>query len=273
LTRMQPWVLVLLLAISCGDDGDAVVPDARIADARVPDAAVPDAAVPDAAPPANACLPSKLPMNRPDPMACCLVGDDEWFVAGNGNLVHRHLATACTLEDGVTGGCAGMQCLHGPCGARILETFPPPAYVFRPMSDPSVCGRQGTGLAGTPEAWTAAHELYPPATTACPYTDCTATGPVVKLAVTTTAASATGRVTSTPAGLDLSGAGTATAAFPTLDITLEATPTGEHARAVFSGACAATGVYGQPATCRVTLGPDKAVAVTFECEQGQTCPL
>jgi hypothetical protein len=256
---LRSWLA--LLALACGDAGDRPAIDA----------ALPDAAAPDAAPPLNACDPARLPMNRPSPSACCLVGDEEWFIAGTGNLVHRKLASACTV-DGVTGGCTGMACAYGPCGARILETFTPPAYVFRPMSDPAVCGRQATGLAGTPEEWTPAHASYPAATTGCPYTDCEPTGPVVKLTVMAASSAAAGRVTSTPSGIDVAAGAMTSATFRDVAVELTAQPTGERARAVFSGDCVATGAYGQVATCALTLGPDKTVTVTFECEDGATCP-
>jgi hypothetical protein len=255
---------------ACGDNG-TVTADAAGVDAPL------DAAVIDAPPDATVagdCDPAGLPMNRAAPLACCANGNDEWFIGNNapmiGILVHRVHGVACTT-DGVTGGCTGMACAYGPCGARIVETFPAPAYVFRPMSDPTVCGRQAEGLAGVPEAYTPAHMSYPPATPACPFTSCSAEGPRVTLTVTSTATGATGRVTSTPAGVDVAGAGMAAFAFGQTAVTLTATPMGAHARAIFSGACTVTGQVGMAATCSLILGPDKTVMVTYECEGGETC--
>jgi hypothetical protein len=264
IVRMRRCALFqIVLLVGCGGADTK-----RAADAGVPDAAPISAAL-------NKCDPAHLPMNRATPLACCQKDDEAWFISGNqsslGTLVHRRHAKACTLADGVTGGCNGMDCTYGPCGATNLETFPPPSHVFHPLSDPTVCGREASTLPGVPEAWTGAQEPYGTVTPACPWTGCTTGGPVVSLAVTTTAATATGRVTSAPAGIDITGAGTATVGFSVLETTLTATPTGDHARAVFSGDCAATGDYGKSASCKVTLGPEKTVTVAFDCEGGYTC--
>jgi hypothetical protein len=267
---------VLLLAAGCGGTeskpgADAGVPDA----AQAADAAGPDASATSAG--LNPCDPAYLPMDRAAPLSCCLKDGDEWFLSGNpsslGNLVHRRHARACSLADGMTGGCSGMDCIYGPCGASVVESFTAPAHVFHPVSDPEACGREATGLPGVPEAWTGAQEPYGTVANACPFTGCAQGTPTVKLAVTVTAATATGHVMSDPAGVDVAGAGAGSAAFSTLAITLTAAPTGDHARAVFSGDCAVTGDYGKGASCIVTLGPDKKVTVAFECEGGFTCSL
>jgi hypothetical protein len=255
---------------------DAPAPDAAPLDASAPDAAPLDAATPDATGPdasvPGLCDPTYLPMNRANPLSCCLNGNDEWFVGGNvpSRLVHRKHGTACTSSLGVPG-CVGNGCYFGPCGSVILETFDVPAVVFYPTSDATVCGRQATSLAGVPEPWTS-QTTYPGQVTACPFTNCTASGPVVSLTVNVTATAATGTVVSTPAGISLTGAGTRTFAFADPAVSLDATPADAHGRAVFSGACTATGAYGSTATCALTLGPDKTVAVVFECEEGFTCP-
>src|SRR6185503_3902691 len=67
---------------------------------------------------ATTCDGTFLPMNRPDPLACCRDGDEEWFIFGGtpSRLVRRLHGAACTF-DGVTGGCIGLECLYGPCGS------------------------------------------------------------------------------------------------------------------------------------------------------------
>src|SRR5687767_7866665 len=172
------WLLLIVSACDGSSNGNGGQPDAAAAvvDASLPDAAPPDARPPDAmAAGPRACDPAKLPMNRPPPDSCCEDGADRWLVSGPtapmpGFLVHHHLARPCSLEDGVTPTCSGMACIHGPCGAQIVESFPGPAYVFVPASDPSVCGRHGEGLM-VPEAYTS-QTLYPSEAPTCPFTGC-----------------------------------------------------------------------------------------------------
>jgi hypothetical protein len=256
--------LVTLLVLGCGAGGAH-----STADAQMPDA-LPDAFIGGAA---TICDPAFLPMTRADPLSCCLDGKDEWFVSGNGTplLVHRAHGRACS-DDGVTSGCADV-CKYGPCGAVVLATYAPPANVFHPTSNPDVCGRQASTLPGIPEAYNSTDVAYPAATTGCPFTSCDATGPVVSLTVDADASAASGTVASAPAGIDLVGGGTATASFPDPSVSLTATPSDAHARAVLSGDCVVTGDYGAPATCPLTLGPDKTVDVAWQCEPGFVCPF
>ena len=54
-------------------------------------------------------------------------------------------------------------------------------------------------------------------------------------------------------------------------VTFIADPHGEHARAVFSGACIKTGEYGHTAVCSTQLVPNPDVTVTYECHAGSHC--
>ena len=141
----------LVLIVGCGGSDTSPAADAALPDAILPDAAAPDAVTTSAA--LNECDPAYLPMNRAVPLSCCQKDGEAWFLSGNqsslGLLVHRKHGKACSL-DGVTNStCNGMDCAYGPCGANNAEMFAAPAYVFHPISDPTVCGRQGTGLDGS----------------------------------------------------------------------------------------------------------------------------
>src|SRR6185436_18848816 len=108
---------------------------------------------------------------------------------------------------------------------------------------------------------------YPDVATSCPWTSCVAGGtPAVTLSVNSVEGAATGSIDSRPAGIALAGSGEQENQFSELDIKLKARPNGAHARAVFSGDCVKTGDYGEAAPCKLTLGPDKSVTVTWECE-------
>ena len=75
---------------------------------------------------ASECDPARFPMSGVPPLACCADGDDEWLIPGGATTVglgHRRRGNACTLADGVTGGCVGRACFFGPCGARVIESF------------------------------------------------------------------------------------------------------------------------------------------------------
>jgi len=229
---------------------------------------------------ATECDPDDLAWYRPDPLACCKNGTDQWFITGAGaRLNHRTRGIACTT-DGVTPCTGGPTCIFGPCGGTGGTNYNPPAHVFIPFSDPTVCGRQATGLPGFPEEWTGAQESYPGFVPTCRFNDCSPNGlPVFTIAVTGVTNGATGTVESIPDGLHLTGAGTATFSFSENDVNFIAEPVGAHARARFTNGCVATGAYGTKAYCknltRVILqapasGPHP-ITVTYECEPGFTC--
>src|SRR5262245_58709957 len=56
------------------------------------------------------CDPATLPVNRPQPKACCQDGNEQWLIVGPGGgaaapenwLGHRFLGNPCTLADGIT---------------------------------------------------------------------------------------------------------------------------------------------------------------------------
>jgi hypothetical protein len=230
---------------------------------------------------AGACDPSRQPWYRPDPPACCLDGTDEWFIFGGvpARLNHRTHGNACT-SDGVAGPCVGMACAFGPCGASRAIGFDPPAHVFVPFSDPTICGRQAATLPGFPEEWTPEHVSYPGLTPTCRFNECGDSRPLMRISVTIVNNGASGEVESHPDGILLEGAGTADFPFTTTNVSFLAKPRGAHARARFSGGCVASGEYGKPADCAelqrillpVPLTGPHATTVTFDCEPGYTCP-
>jgi hypothetical protein len=229
------------------------------------------------------CDGSTIPNRFGSPKACCTDGIDQWFVVGVGggsqpenSLAHRQVGGNACTSDGVAGSCAGT-CKWGPCAATNIDSWPASpgmetSYVFHPVSDPTVCGRQPPGgAAGFPESYDVGQSSYPPVVATCPYTGCTGSVPVVKLTVNGATSGATGTVKSNPEGIELRGAGTASLLTHDLDHQLRARPAGRRARAVFSGHCTAVGEYGKEASCSLTLGPDKLVVVTYSCEPGFTC--
>jgi hypothetical protein len=240
----------------------------------------------------NRCNPDTIPSQFKPPKACCQdTNNHQYFVSGGSypdgppasgpenSMAHRLVGGVSCTADGVNRGCTGRACVWGPCGVRSVESFPAAesqtAYVFYPVSDPSVCGWQSpSGAAYSPEPYVG-QTPYPPAEGRCPWTGCTPAGPTAAINVTGVANGATGNLTSTPSGIDLDGAGTIIGAqFTELEIVLLGVPRGLHARAVFSGDCIEVGDYGLNATCPVTLGGrNKVVTVTYECEPGFTCEL
>jgi hypothetical protein len=216
-----------------------------------------------------------------DPTSCCMDDEGDWYLAVRpgleGTLVHRQYGGACSNTDGTTG--CGEECFFGPCGASVpvlLRPLAEPAHVFYPRSNPTVCGRHADSMnGGVPEDWdsNAPQEPYPGVHPTCPWTTCGANGPAVQLTVEAQATGATGHVKSIPAGIDLTGGGEGSSYFYQLDVKLSAKPVGRRARAVFSGACNATGDYGKDIGCKLTLGPDKTVTVSYECQPGFTCRL
>jgi hypothetical protein len=116
-----------------------------------------------------------------------------------------------------------------------------------------------------------AQEAWAGAKGTCPFTDCQGSAPVVKLTVQVVASAATGHLKSIPILIDYLGGGTGIWYFTQADVKLSAEPGGLHARAVFSGDCAATGAYGQVGECTLSLDGGKEVTVTYECEPEQSC--
>jgi hypothetical protein len=55
-------------------------------------------------------------------------------------------------------------------------------------------------------------------------------------------------------------------------VTLTATPQGPNARAILGGGCSVTGSTGTAAECVLTLDQNQTVTVTFECQDGESCP-
>jgi hypothetical protein len=267
-----------------------------IASERSPQSAGQGVTAPQTSPQAfevkNACDGKYFPINKPAPGSCCEQGKDIYQVIGqNGGLGHRVIGIACTREDTPgtfsthCGEGTDLPCTFGPCGVEIDKTHPAwqngkDTKIFRPSSS-GECGYQVTINAVTtffhPEKYTGQQPLYPSVTGTCPYTACATGGkPVTKVTVVTyippnspTGASL-GRVTSSPAGITVSGRARASGLFSG-DVTLSAEPTSKHARAVFSGDCKKAGEYGEKAECVVKLAPDPKVTVTFECEKGFTC--
>jgi hypothetical protein len=216
---------------------------------------------------ARECDPRYYLMSLPGPSSCCRDDEGDWFMAPRkefkGWLVHRNYGRPCTTER-QTRDCIGLECYYGPCGASRPELHPPPAYVFHPISAPSVCGRQAADLEPFPEEWTAEAPLYDGITRGtCPWSDCVASGPAVRLTVNAFENGATGHVASIPAGIRLAGAGTSSELFGELDVMLFAWPDGRDARAVFAGDCVATGQTGAVFFCKLHLGPEKTVSVTY----------
>lgn len=216
---------------------------------------------------ARDCDPKYLIMSLPGPSSCCRDDEGDWFMAPRpqfkGWLVHRKYGRPCTTE-AQTRDCLGQECFYGPCGATHPELHPPPAHVFHPISNDNVCGRQAGDLAGFPEPWTpeaVPYDASPRGT--CPWTECVASGPAVRLTVDAFENGATGHVNSVPGGIRLAGAGTSSELFGELDVMLFAWPDGRDAQATFTGDCVATGHLGAFFFCKLRLGGDKSVTVTY----------
>jgi hypothetical protein len=222
------------------------------------------------------CDPGRLQIAvSPSVKECCQLGTDLWFVSPrNGGIAHLTGGPICSTLDGGTD-CVGFQCFFGPCkGETIVSVMGgPPSHVFKPASNPAVCGWQAGGDGFDPEPYTN-QELYPPAVTACPWTICAGGGrPGVDVTVIAVANGATGHVESEPAGIDLEGTDHAVVIFTQLDVTLTAKALGPHARVQFSGGCSESGGSQQPVRCKLSLPVHRMVTVTYECEPGWTCHL
>jgi hypothetical protein len=207
---------------------------------------------------------------------CCQLGNDNWFVSPRtGGIAHLNYGPTCSTLDGGTD-CVGFECDFGPCmGARIVSVVGgPPSHVFKPLTNPAVCGWAAGGDGFFPEPYST-QELWAGVDTLCPWTFCAGDGlPGVVLTVTAIGNGATGIISSKPAGIDLVGpGGPVSAIFTQLDIKLTAKALGPHARVQFSGDCSDSGRVGQTVQCKLTLGPNKAVTVTYLCEPGWTCQL
>lgn len=221
------------------------------------------------------CDGKYFPKKKAAPGACCQEGIDIYQVIGqSGGLGHRVIGTACTVGPGPD----GRTRTYGPCGVAIVPTSPQAqgtdVKIFKPHILVNVCGHQVMPFNRTqPVFYPEQYDnqlLYPPVTPTCPFTFCDGAKPVVRLNVSVSAGTTLGRVTSSPAGIKLSGAARASGLFSG-DATLTAEPTSKHARAVFSGDCKKSGEYGEKADCLVKLAPDPKVTVSFECEKGFTC--
>jgi len=230
----------------------------------------------------SACDGSLYPINKGGSPSCCQAGNELFHANADPNdptktlsLGHRRRGRACTVDGRTWSHCAGKDCAFGPCGAMIVEVLGAhDTVVFHPNSNPNVCGYQTKTADGqiisSPEPYTN-QELYPNVVPACPYTACLGDGRRgVTLSLTAVAGTATGHVKSDPAGVDLSGAGTASVDFERT-VNLVAEPAGNNARAVFSGACTKSGDYGRKAWCSLNLAPDQKVTVTYECRANSTC--
>jgi hypothetical protein len=213
------------------------------------------------------CEGRLFPMSvNPLARECCQLGHETFHISPtSGGVVHRVYGPACTDSNGGTT-CVGMECTYGPCGAHNMSvTGTATSYIFKPTSNPAVCGWQAGGatIVFDPEPFTG-QELYPDIPALCPWTLCPGGGlPAVALTVVAVENGASGGVHSDPAGIDLAGAGTAEANFTQRNVTLTATPV-DQAQVVFSGACVAIGHRGAVVQCPVTLGPNKTVTVTYQ---------
>jgi hypothetical protein len=208
---------------------------------------------------------------------CCQTNGFTYHVAPPnraGGVAIRELGKlACSQKDGSTN--CGDDCYYGPCfAARARVIGLPPGHVFEPSNGAAMCGWEAAlanGVQFDPEPYTN-QELYPDIESACIYSGCAPGGVrTVALEVVADASAASGRVTSSPGGIDITGSGAQSASFGELDQRLTAQPAGRHARAVFSGDCTAAGDWGKRASCDLKLGPDKTVTVTWECEPGFDC--
>jgi hypothetical protein len=225
---------------------------------------------------ATECAGDRLPARgNGSTVQCCQAGDQSWHTTTTGRLVHRVYGTACRNDNGTVGcGVGGPPCVYGPCGAKNLSNLAGPATVFHPSSDPSVCGWH-VGDSYDPEPFDGTQEVYAGVTHTCPYNVCLTDGTPVPsaLLVAGVTAGGTGHVRSSTGGTKLVGADTMTLAFegPT-PVVLTAQPRGDHARAVFSRDCVATGAYGKKVDCMLTtIAGALAVTVTYECEPGHSC--
>jgi hypothetical protein len=214
----------------------------------------------------------------PATSSCCHDESGDWFMAVRpgleGWLVHHELGTPCSgTTDGTTvdptATCSGQACYYGPCGGSRPKLYLPPGHVFKASSQ-TACGRQAGNLPGFPEPYVG-QEAWPGLAGTCPFDACLGNIPAVDLTVNAIEDNATGHVKSIPKTLDLEGAGTTTELFTQPDATVVAKPASIHARAVFSGDCAATGAYGEDAECELNLAGGKKVTVTYECEPGRSC--
>jgi hypothetical protein len=263
-------LLVAPILIGCGTD----LASEEVANKRSP-------AAETAAPAPTECDSDHFPMASDtiqDPAGCCQLGNETWHIVPQraGGIAHREYGPACTYVDG-TPGCTRNALCYGPCGGLNLEgpIGASPSFIFKPSDGRAACGWHATLPDGSatydPEPYTD-QEVYPGLVGTCPFTACTPGGtPVVNLDVTAVAAGATGSVKAVPEQLKLAGAGAARWQFADPDVHLVAQPSGRNARAVFSGACAATGKYGAGLSCKLRLGPDKKVTVTYQCAPGLTC--
>src|SRR5262249_13225961 len=162
------------------------------------------------------------------------LGNETWHIgAASGAVIHRVYNLPCSEADGLGTNCAGMGCYYGPCGAHnVSVTGGTPSYVFKPVSNPTVCGWQAGGTSGAydPEPYPD-QELGPAAPSTCPWTACPGGGiRAVMLQATAVASGATGKVESVPEGIDLEGAGSVTAPFVELNVELIARARGHDAR-------------------------------------------
>lgn len=220
--------------------------------------------------------------------SCCQAGR-KLFEVGPKGMAHRKLghpcsmdnptsSTHCAIGDGTSGPHPLPLCDFGACGALVVEVIPSvldDIVIFKPTSQPLVCGYKtkdpvSGAISSVPEPYTNQPQ-YPGVTAACPYTACLVGGrPATTFTLTAVANQATGDAKSNPPGIRLSGAGTDSKEFATA-VSFIADPHGEHARAVFSGACIQTGEYGHTAVCNTKLVPMPNVTVTYECHAGFNC--
>jgi hypothetical protein len=196
-------------------------------------------------------------------------------------VAQRSYGKPCRQSDGVSMHCGigtspFVPCAYGPCGARIdWVAGSNPSFVFFPTSQPRVCGWDARGQSSFPEPFTN-QTLYPGVTPTCSFTDCLPDGTPVEtgfaLTVTGVNSGATGEVISQPRGISVTGAGNNSWGYESGTVVrLRANPDGKRARAVFSGACTATGEYGKKSTCDVAMVATQSVTVTYQCKPGLAC--
>jgi hypothetical protein len=234
----------------------------------------------------TACDGKNFPIDKGGSPSCCRLGDQIFQVTPKPGqlfktLAHRQLGPrACSDSNGKTN-CVDAQCYFGPCGTHTVETWQGlDAKVFVPHNQPQVCGYQVTKgrsliVRFPPDEPYTDQKQYESVTASCPYTRCLQNGvPAVTLTVTAETQNATGNIVSSPSGITLSGAGTASAAFEQT-VTLTAEPKGSHALARFSGNCVQIGPadFGQKTQCTVPLAPDPVVTVTYVCYAGLSCDV
>jgi hypothetical protein len=88
------------------------------------------------------CLPNRLRKDRGDPISCCQDGDRMFLTLDGKRIGFRTFGDKpCTLADGKSTNCEGMQCVFGPCGGKMeWVATAEEVHIFKPVSNPGKCG-------------------------------------------------------------------------------------------------------------------------------------